>query len=77
MRDALAEYDARESSVGRLISETEVPVTSAAEPGSRLPEVAGSIIVVVATDAPLLPSQCRRLTAQSSVGLSGVRRWRF
>jgi len=32
----------------------------------------GSIIVVVATDAPLLPGQCRRLAQRATVGLARV-----
>ncbi len=32
----------------------------------------GSIIVVIATDAPLLPDQCRRLAQRATVGLSRV-----
>ena len=39
---------------------------------SRVVEVAGegSIIVIVATDAPLLPIQCRRLAQRATVGLA-------
>ncbi len=32
----------------------------------------GSIIIIVATDAPLLPFQCRRLTQRATVGLARV-----
>lgn len=32
----------------------------------------GSIIVVVATDAPLIPTQCRRLAQRATVGLARV-----
>ncbi len=32
----------------------------------------GSIIVVVATDAPLIPSQCKRLAQRATVGLARV-----
>jgi D-aminopeptidase len=32
----------------------------------------GSIIVIVATDAPLLPDQCRRMAQRATVGLSRV-----
>lgn len=32
----------------------------------------GSIIVVIATDAPLLPGQCKRLAQRATVGLSRV-----
>src|SRR5205823_3936458 len=52
--------------VGREISEEEVPTPwTAAPPG-------GSIIVVVATDAPLLPSQCRRLAQRATIGVARV-----
>jgi len=37
---------------------------------ARPPEREGSIIMVVATDAPLLPSQLRRLAVRASLGLA-------
>lgn len=37
-----------------------------------LPPKGGSIIVIVATDAPLLPIQCKRLARRATVGLSRV-----
>jgi D-aminopeptidase len=50
--------------VGREISLTEVP-------GPEVPAPqAGSIIAIVATDAPLLPHQCRRLALRSSLGVA-------
>lgn len=36
------------------------------------PPKGGSIIVVIATDAPLLPFQCRRLAQRATVGLARV-----
>jgi D-aminopeptidase len=36
------------------------------------PPNGGSIIVIVATDAPLLPGQCRRLAQRATVGLARV-----
>ena len=36
------------------------------------PPQGGSIIVIIATDAPLLPSQCRRLAQRATVGLARV-----
>jgi D-aminopeptidase len=33
---------------------------------------AGSIIVILATDAPLLPTQCRRLAQRATIGLARV-----
>ena len=61
--------------VGAEISTAEVP---SPRPPSRLltPEPApeptgdGSIIIVIATDAPLLPHQCRRLAQRSGLGLA-------
>jgi D-aminopeptidase len=37
-----------------------------------MPREAGSIIVVLATDAPLLPIQCQRLARRATVGLAWV-----
>ncbi|MBO1334494.1 P1 family peptidase [Streptomyces sp. VRA16 Mangrove soil] len=37
--------------------------------GSRVPSGAGSVIVVVATDAPLLPGQCKALARRVPIGL--------
>lgn len=51
--------------VGRMITPAEVPL-----PGA--PEGAGSIIVIVATDAPLLPTQCKRLARRASIGIGRV-----
>jgi D-aminopeptidase len=52
--------------VGREIGVDRVPARSEA-PGD-----AGSIIVVVATDAPLLPVQCKRLARRATAGLARV-----
>lgn len=55
--------------VGRVLGPDVVPVpllTPAVPPGS------GSIIIVLATDAPLLPDQCRRLAWRGFVGMSRV-----
>ncbi|HEX8683758.1 MAG TPA: P1 family peptidase [Ardenticatenaceae bacterium] len=41
-------------------------------PGPGVPEGAGSIIVVVATDAPLLPHQCKRLAQRATIGVARV-----
>ncbi len=38
--------------------------------GTGAPPVSGSIIAVVATDAPLLPQQCRRLAQRASLGVA-------
>ncbi len=39
-------------------------------PGSVYPKEAGSIIIAIATDAPLLPSQLKRLARRASLGLA-------
>jgi D-aminopeptidase len=54
--------------VGEEITEQEIP--SPSEPGR--PEGTGSIIVVLATDAPLLPHQCRRLAQRAGLGIARV-----
>ena len=67
-----ANYGAREElrvdgvPVGRLIGTEEVPSAWAEPPNG------GSIIVVAATDAPLLPVQCQRLARRITVGLGRV-----
>lgn len=55
--------------VGRLISPEQVPVPTPVENPS-LPEGSGSIIVVVATDAPMLPHQLNRLAQRASLGIA-------
>ncbi len=52
--------------VGRAIPPEKVPT-----PWDQPPS-GGSIIVVVATDAPLLPFQCKRLAQRATVGLARV-----
>ncbi len=52
--------------VGREITTDEVP-SYRANPGE-----AGSIIVVLATNAPLLPIQCQRLARRATTGLAWV-----
>jgi D-aminopeptidase len=49
--------------VGREISQAEVA-------GPFMPSDTGSIIAVVATDAPLLPHQCRRLAERAGLGVA-------
>jgi D-aminopeptidase len=48
----------------------EIPVSEVPAPGPPAPPGAGSIIVVLATDAPLLPVQCRRLAQRATIGLA-------
>ena len=54
--------------VGREIPVAEVPAPA---PSGR-PPGAGSIIAVVATDAPLLPHQCERLAQRAGLGIGRV-----
>ena len=49
---------------GRVLSNEEVPLPHELEQG------AGSIIAVVATDAPLLPTQCARLAQRAGLGVA-------
>ena len=53
--------------VGRYIPETEVPDPRSATAGR---DGAGSIVGVVATDAPLLPHQCDRLAQRAGLGVA-------
>ena len=50
--------------VGRALPVSEIPAPDLDEPG------AGSIIVVVATDAPLLPGQCTRVAGRAAFGIA-------
>jgi D-aminopeptidase len=43
---------------------------AAPEMSSRVGESGGSVIVILATDAPLLPHQCERLAQRASLGLA-------
>jgi D-aminopeptidase len=60
--------------VGRDERLARIPLPATPEPGAEPPNPpgSGSIIVVVATDAPLLPDQCRRLAARTSLGIGRV-----
>jgi D-aminopeptidase len=53
--------------VGRVLSTERVP--SPYEEGDTPAAGTGSIIVILATDAPLLPTQCDRLAQRASIGL--------
>lgn len=48
-----------------------IPVSEIPAPGSP-PDGTGSIIVIVATDAPLIAAQCRRLAQRASLGIGRV-----
>lgn len=54
--------------VGRLIGPDRVPLPPRPAQG----EGVGSIVVVVATDAPLLPHQCERLAVRAMLGVARV-----
>ncbi|HET7271384.1 MAG TPA: P1 family peptidase [Rubrobacter sp.] len=55
--------------VGRTLSTERIP--SPYEKGEEtLPAGTGSIIVILATDAPLLPTQCDRLAKRAGIGLA-------
>jgi D-aminopeptidase len=54
--------------VGLEIGPSEIPLPL--DPAVQSPGEAGSIIVVVATDAPLLPSQCSRLAQRAGLGVA-------
>lgn len=57
--------------VGPYIELPEGQGTGPDETGSSsLPEGSGSIIVIVATDAPLLPHQCQRLAQRAELGIA-------
>jgi D-aminopeptidase len=68
--------------VGRMIDGQHTPIPSWREPPvSPAPSAAegptpsageGSIIVIIATDAPLIPTQCTRLAQRATVGLARV-----
>ena len=53
--------------VGRVLTTERVPSPYEEEDWS--PAGTGSIIVILATDAPLLPTQCDRLAQRASIGL--------
>jgi D-aminopeptidase len=50
--------------VGRILHEGRVPTPW------ETPPKGGSVIVILATDAPLLPHQCRRLAQRATIGLA-------
>ncbi|MGC1329605.1 P1 family peptidase [Pseudomonas sp.] len=50
--------------VGRQLRDLDSPFTGRGTPGM------GSIVVILATDAPLLPHQCQRLAQRASIGIA-------
>ena len=57
--------------IGREIGPDVVPAHRSAKSAAP-PQTEGSIIVVLATDAPLIPLQCQRLARRATTGLSWV-----
>ena len=53
--------------VGEAIPDSEVPVP---EISTFAPQGGGSIIVIVATNAPLIPTQCTRLAQRAGLGVA-------
>jgi D-aminopeptidase len=58
--------------VGRELGPEIVPAFRPVEQAAQRHEEGGSIIVVLATDAPLLPVQCQRLARRAATGLAWV-----
>ena len=55
--------------VGRVLTTERIPSPLATLEAEELPPGGGSIIAILATDAPLLPGQCERLAQRASIGL--------
>ncbi len=55
--------------VGRVLTTERISSPLAILEAEELPPGGGSIIVILATDAPLLPGQCERLAQRASIGL--------
>ena len=58
--------------VGHEIGPDIVPAHYSGSKAARQNEESGSIIVVLATDAPLIPLQCQRLARRATTGLAWV-----
>ena len=56
--------------VGRYIPASRIPSKAEQERGERASKDTGSIIVVIATDAPISADQCRRLARRATLGLA-------
>lgn len=57
--------------VGRVLTRDRIPSPFDEKAGEQ-PAGTGSIIVILATDAPLLPIQCDRLAKRATVGLARI-----
>jgi D-aminopeptidase len=55
---------------GRFLPRTVVPTPDDYMPAQPAPAGTGSVIVVIATDAPILGDQCRRLAQRAGIGLA-------
>ena len=58
--------------IGRMIGPDIVPTFRSGGPCAPISESGSSIIVVLATDAPLIPIQCQRLARRATTGLAWV-----
>ncbi|KAL6792149.1 DmpA/ArgJ-like protein [Trichoderma sp. SZMC 28012] len=58
--------------VGQILKEQGETTAEQLKPGEKEPRKDGSIIVIVGTDAPLLPVQLQRLAKRATVGLAKV-----
>ncbi|KAL7911368.1 DmpA/ArgJ-like protein [Trichoderma velutinum] len=58
--------------VGQILKEQGQQAEEQLKPGQKEPRKDGSIIVIVGTDAPLLPIQLQRLAKRATVGLAKV-----
>ncbi|KAL6804856.1 DmpA/ArgJ-like protein [Trichoderma sp. SZMC 28013] len=58
--------------VGQILKEQGQTAAEQLKPGEKEPRKDGSIIVIVGTDAPLLPVQLQRLAKRATVGLAKV-----
>ena len=56
--------------VGRYLPTSRIPGKAEQEQGERAGKDTGSIIIVIATDAPITSDQCRRLARRATVGLA-------
>lgn len=64
------EFEVAGVPVGRLIPLSAVPLGPQRSPGSAPDAHKNSILITVATDAPLLPSQCVRLAHRATLGIA-------
>jgi D-aminopeptidase len=64
--------DGRPVGLHKSLADVPLPARGQFDGGPDMPPGSGSIIVVVATDAPLLPDQCRRLATRTGIGIGRV-----